>query len=146
MRKKRNGAADRKGYFTAMAGEFFVLEKLYRLGHVATLTLGNAKSIDILARTRRGLREVSVKAICGGGKWGVDRSNVAKRGELVYVLLHYRAFHEVGAQPDVFVIPAAEVQKLKRGWLNGAKAIYCSNQAHRKRIERFRDRWDLIEA
>lgn len=149
MARKKMGkySTDRKGYFTSMAGEFFVLEKLYRLGHVGTLTFGNAKSIDILARTRSGqLREVSVKAICGGGKWRVDRGNVAKRADLVYVLLHYRDFSDVGAQPEVFVIPGFEAQKLKLDWLNGAKAIYCSNPAHRKRIERFRDRWDLIDA
>jgi hypothetical protein len=51
-----------------MAGEFFVMEKLFRLGHEPALTLGNAKSVDILLRkSDDSLREVSVKAMCAAG-------------------------------------------------------------------------------
>ena len=74
----------RDGHATGMAGEFFVMEKLFRLGHEPALTLGNAKSIDVLVRRSDGtLREVSVKAIRGGGRWGVasaDESAANTRG------------------------------------------------------------------
>jgi hypothetical protein len=144
-KKTRVLSEDRPGYFTAMAGEFFVLEKLYRLGHIGTLTFGNAKSIDIIAKTGSGkLREISVKAIRGGGKWGVDRERAAAKSALLYVLLHYRDFGDPASSPEVFVIPALDAQSLKRRWFGG-KAIYCSNAKHRARLEPFRDRWDLID-
>lgn len=58
----------RSTHDSAMAGEFFVMEALYRLGHQPALTLGNAKSVDILVRNKRGrLIEVSVKTVRGGG-------------------------------------------------------------------------------
>lgn len=58
----------RNGHATGMAGEFFVMEKLFRLGHEPALTLGNAKSVDILLRkSDDSLREVSVKAMCAAG-------------------------------------------------------------------------------
>jgi hypothetical protein len=60
----------RSGHATGMADEFFVMEKLYRLGPQSALMMGNAKSIDILVRTALGkVREISVKAIRSGGKW-----------------------------------------------------------------------------
>jgi hypothetical protein len=76
------------GNSTAMAGEFFVMETLYRLGYQPSLTLGNAKSIDILVETHtKRLFEVSVKAVRGGGKWGVGTENLARRKNLIFVLL-----------------------------------------------------------
>lgn len=46
----------------ALAGEFLVLAKLTLLGHIATLTLGNTKSIDILVSSKRGkMLRVEVK-------------------------------------------------------------------------------------
>lgn len=127
-----------------MAGEFFVMEKLFRLGHEPALTMGNAKSIDILVRTSKNkLREISVKAICGGGKWGVDHADVSRRESLFFVLLLYRAFGDPTATPEVFVLPARDVEAIKEPWFD-ASAVYCSNARHRAHLERFRDAWSLI--
>lgn len=134
----------RSGHATGMAGEFFVMEKLYRLGHQPALTMGNAKSIDILVRTATGkVREISVKAIRGGGKWGIDGDDVSRRANLIYVLLHYHDFEEPTAAPDVFVVPARAAEAMKDRWFEGW-AIYCSNPDHRKKLERFRDAWASI--
>jgi hypothetical protein len=80
---------DRKStHESGMAGEFFVMEALYRLGHEPALTLGNAKLIDILVQTKKGAtKRISVKAIRGGGKWGVGDANLSKQKELFFVLL-----------------------------------------------------------
>ena len=67
----------KSGHATGMAGEFFVMERLFRLGHEPALTLGNAKSIDVIVRTKSGnLKTVSVKALRGGGKWPVDKDDI----------------------------------------------------------------------
>ena len=53
---------------SAMAGEFFVRESLYRLGHQPGLGIGTAKSIDILVRSKKGKPlEVSVRSCAGAG-------------------------------------------------------------------------------
>ena len=133
----------RKGHSTGMAGEFCAMEKLFRLGYEASLTMGNAKSIDILTKSPSGrLYEVSVKAIQGGGKWGIGKEDVSKRKNLVYVLLHYKKFSSIETQPEIWVIPAAAAQKVKRPWLNNSFAIYCSNKEHRAIIEKYRDAWE----
>jgi hypothetical protein len=135
----------RSGHASGMAGEFFVMEKLFRLGHEPALTLGNAKSVDVLVRTKTGrTMEISVKAIRrGAGKWGVDVDDVSTRKDLIYVFLHYAAFDDATTTPEVYVIPAKSVQKMKEPWFKKS-AIYCSNQACRERLLPYKDRWELI--
>lgn len=137
--------ARNSGHSTAMAGEFFVMERLFRLGHEPALTLGNAKTIDIIVKTKSDrLQTVSVKAVCGGGKWPVDGEDVSKRKDLVYVFLRYRRFKDVTTDPDVYVIPARTVQKLKRPWFK-KPALYYSHPEHAPRsLKRYKDAWKYI--
>ena len=41
-------------YYIQMADEFYVLAQLFMKGYIASLTFGNAKSVDILATTNTG--------------------------------------------------------------------------------------------
>jgi hypothetical protein len=90
------GHTRKSGHATGMAGEFFVMTTLYCLGHIPTLTLRNAKSIDILVEWSDGqLRKISVKASRGRGKWiGLCRP-VSSSTSLVYVLLLFRDFEDI---------------------------------------------------
>lgn len=134
----------RCGHATGMAGEFFVMEKLFRLGHEPALTMGNAKSIDILVRKQNGvLREISVKAVCGGGKWGVSGDDESRCKNRVYVLLIYRDFEDVAAPVDVFVVPAPKLQAMKSPWLRRHGVYYSGAQAH-PRLKKYRDAWHLL--
>lgn len=136
----------RSTHESGMAGEFFVMEALYRLGHQPALTLGNAKSVDILVRTASGRKiEVSVKAVRGGGKWGVGRQSLAGCQDLIFVLLHYTNFGDVTKRPHVFVVPAPDVERLKEEWLD-SYAVYFSNQEGRDRLTPFRDAWHWFGA
>lgn len=132
-----------KGHTTGMAGEFSVMERLFRLHHEAALTLGNAKSIDILTKSPGGnLYQVSVKAIRGGGKWGVGKDKVDEEKNVVFVFLLYRDFDDLRSIPEAWVIPAKKVEELKRPWLNGAFAIFCGNERDRDCIEPYKDQWE----
>lgn len=136
--------SSQKSHITGMAGEFFVMEKLFRLGHEASITLGNAKSIDIFCKAQsNNLYEVSVKAIRGGGKWGIGKTDYSKHKNLVFVLLHYKKFDEISSLPEVWVIPAREAEKLKNSWFENF-AVYCSNKEHREKIEKYRDAWHYL--
>jgi hypothetical protein len=126
---------------TAMAGEFFVMQSLYRLGHQPALTLGTAKSIDILVKTSSGqLLEVSVKAVRGGGKWGVGKGDLTTRVNLFFVFLYFKDFRDVSRSPAVFVIPASDVERLKEPWLK-QYAVYFANRKQRERLESYKDAW-----
>jgi hypothetical protein len=136
----------RSGHATGMAGEYFVMERLFRLGHEPALTLGNAKSIDILVQTKSGrIKKISVKAACGGGKWGVDKRDLSEEKDLIFVLLLYRRFGDPTTDPEVWVMPAPDVEKRKSAWFLKS-GIYYSHRKHAPPdLHEFRDRWDLIE-
>ena len=108
-----------KGHITGMAGEFHVMELLFRLEHEPALTLGNAKSVDILTRSPQGnTYAVSVKAMRSGGKWGIGNQDYSKEKNLVFVLLHYKKFSDFAELPDVWVVPAINAQEIKHQWHN----------------------------
>jgi hypothetical protein len=100
-----------KVHTTGMAGEFHVMELLFRLGHEPALTLGNAKSVDILTRSPQGnLYAVSVKAMRGGGKWGIGNHDYSKEKNLVFVLLQYKKFSDLIELPEIWVIPGVRAE------------------------------------
>jgi len=131
-----------KGHLTAMAGEFHVMESLFRLGYEPALTLGRAKSIDILVKTSgEQLYEISVKSIRGGGKWGVGKEDYSGKKWMIFVFLHYKSFSDLDKPPEVWVIPAQDVERLKRGWHPGTSAVYCSNEKDRQELEEYKGAW-----
>jgi len=130
-----------KTHSTGMAGEFCVMERLFRLGHEASLTFGHAKSIDIMTKAPSGKKyEVSVKAIRGGTKWGIGKEDYSARKDLVFVLLLYKDFENVAEPPETWVIPARKAEQLKKKWHPGIYAIYRS-PAERDKLEPYRDAW-----
>ena len=134
-----------KGHITGMAGEFFVMEKLFRLGHEASLTLGNAKAIDIFTRSPSGnLYEVSVKAIRGGGKWGIGSHDyLLSYPNLVFVLLYYRKFDDLSALPDIWVVPVVEAEKIKKPWHKGLYALYIYKE-YKHLLDKYKDAWNHL--
>jgi hypothetical protein len=92
-------------------------------------------------RKKRRLLEVSVKAVRGGGKWGVGTEDLSGRENRIFVLLHFTAFEDVTRQPDVFVIPAQDVEQLKESWFE-QYAVYFSNAQRRAPLEQYRNAWN----
>lgn len=129
---------------SGLAGEFLVMERLYRLGHQPALTLGNAKSIDILVASRTArLYELSVKAGRRATKWPVDGADQRTGGQRIFVFVNYPSFEDLTAEAEVYVVPAEDVQRLKRPW-QGGFAVYCSNAAQRAELQPYRDAWQTI--
>ncbi len=127
-----------------MAGEFAVMEKLFRLGHEASLTFGNAKTVDIFTKSPSGkMYQVSVKSIRGGGKWGIGAGDYAREASLIFVLLYYSRFGDLKTHPGFWVIRADVAVQIKRPWLGGAFAIYCGNKAEWLALEPYKDAWHL---
>ncbi len=132
------------GQITGMAGEFFVMEKLFRLGVQASLTLGNAKAIDILAVSEENqFLKVEVKSNRGGGKWGIGTHDYSEEDRMVFVFLRYNSFKAVEIPPEIWVMKAREVDRLKKPWLNGNYAIYLYKN-DRDIMDQYRDNWDTI--
>jgi hypothetical protein len=130
---------------SGMAGEFYVMETLYRLGHEPALTVGNAKTIDILLENNNGKAlKISVKAVRGGGKWGVGVENFKKQKDLFFILLKYNNFIDISVRPEAYIIPAIDVEKLKEEWFD-KYAVYFSGVKRRNRLEKYREAWHLLK-
>lgn len=129
------------GHATGMAGEFFVMQQLFRLGHLPALTLGNAKTIDIFVKTKVGDYEVSVKTVQGGGKWGVGKANYSQSDKLIFVFLLYKDFKDLETTPEVYVMPAQDVEKYKHPWLGGTSAVFYSHKQLRANLDPYKNAW-----
>ncbi len=131
-----------KGHATGMAGEFHAMEVLYRKGHKPALTLGNAKSVDILSEDQSGkIHRISVKAIRGGGKFGIGTEDYAdpKYSDLAFMLFRYNNFNDLNTVPETWIVPAVEAEAIKRPW-HAQKALYLYKDLA-PLLEPFRDAW-----
>jgi len=70
-----------------LAGEFLVAGELSRRGYPVSITMGNAKSVDIYAGTQQGVIEVDAKAGRGKGNWPIGISSVKEGVYYIFVYL-----------------------------------------------------------
>lgn len=89
---------------THIAGELFVAAELAKRGYAVSLTMGNAKAVDLFA-------EKNGKAICVQVKAIARRKNVGwplpmrKEKILDGVIFVCVVLNEVGAPPTYYVVP-----------------------------------------
>ena len=135
-----------KGHSTGMAGEFFVMERLFRLGCEPALTLGNAKTIDILVNTiSKGVIKISVKSTRAGGKWPIGKENFAHEENLFFVFLLYNDFKNLESDPIVWIMPAPDVETRKKPWISGSAIYYSHKQYAVTDLNQFKNAWHYFE-
>ena len=97
---------------TGMAGEFLVVGQLFKRDFQASLTFGNAKTIDVLVhnpRTGRNL-SVSVKTLRARNCFQLDPRTVSKDHIYVFVLLN-----DPETPERFFIVPGRDlVEDLKK--------------------------------
>lgn len=131
-----------KAHATGLAGEFHVMEQLYRIGHKPTLSLGSAKSVDILTESlSQKIYRIDVKASRGGGKWPIGKEVNLKSENVVYVFLLYKNFSDPKVQPEAWVIPATDVDQLKAPWHKGTVAVFYSAKDWGDKLGPYKDAW-----
>lgn len=119
------------------------MEILHRLGHQPALTLGNAKTIDILSKAPSGrVYEVSVKAILGGGKWGIGKENYKNSENLVFMLFLYKSFEDTSTLPEVWIVPAVNANEIKKPWHNQFALFLYKNVSYL--LEPYKNAWQHL--
>ena len=88
-----------------LAGEFLVAGELSRRGYPVSITMGNAKSVDIYADTRDGVIRVDAKAGRAKSNWPVARNSVNRDAYYVFVYLQ-KSYNKA---PEYFVISGKEI-------------------------------------
>ena len=72
---------------THLAGEFLVAGELSRRGYPVSITMGNAKSVDIYADTTAGVIRVDAKAGRSKSNWPIAKENISEDQYYIFVYL-----------------------------------------------------------
>lgn len=121
---------------TGLSGEYFVAAELYRRGFSVGMTIGNAKSIDILAEKDGKVVQIQVKAIFRKASVGWNMNDTALLDHIMYVLVNLNEW----GQPDFYILTAKEIRKYHKQY-NGRGILDLRNAI---RLEGL-GRWDKLE-
>jgi hypothetical protein len=111
-------------YNSNLAGEFYVLSMLHRLGADATLTLGNKKAVDIVVvRAVGDVVTIDVKALAGKTCWPVDNFHSAKKGHFLALVCFLAKIDDLATVPEIYILPSEEVEGLTYTAPGGRKTI-----------------------
>jgi len=94
------------GQKSGLAGEFFVAAELLKRGLQTSLTLGNAKSIDLFAINDEGTRfTIQVKALRSPNYFLIDLERVQDACYYVFVVLN-----KPDVPPDYYIVPGCDLR------------------------------------
>lgn len=123
---------------THLSGEMFVAAELAKRHFLVSLTMGNAKAVDLFAEQRGRAICIQVKAIAniksGGWPLPFDKSKIVDGVMYVCVILN-----EVGRAPSYYVLPPREVRR--RGKWFATRATLSVRSV---RNTEFAEAWHLI--
>ena len=88
-----------------LAGEFLVAGELSRRGYPVSITMGNAKAVDIYADTVVGVIRVEVKAGRAKGNWPIAKNSINR--DVYYIFVYLQKSYTKA--PEYFVISGKEI-------------------------------------
>jgi hypothetical protein len=139
-----------KSQFVGASGQFYVAHQLTKRYIHASITLGNAPSVDIIAAKGDGSKSISLQVKTSksayrkkrygreGCEWDVGSSVVGKSSpDLWYAFVDLRL--SSGKEPNVFIVPSLWVSEfVKPDW--SRKIYFLPSTAW----ELTKNRWDTI--
>ena len=125
---------------THLAGEFFVAAELAKRGYEVSVTMGNAKAVDLFAERDGETVQVQVKAIARRSHtgWPLSTDKMKIRPGIIWVCV---VLNDIGEPPSYFVVRAEEVAKF--GGFYATRAILDVSALQNAKRQ---DAWHLIEA
>ena len=98
---------------TGLASEFYVISALLRNSVDANITLGNQKKVDIVVNCNGTALTIDVKSLRSTGDFiiGNYKENKDDKNHF-YIFVYYSDFENIKENPELFVVPAAEVSAI----------------------------------
>jgi hypothetical protein len=133
------------GQLTGMAGEFLVAGKLFKRQMQVSVTMGNAKAIDLFAHNPKTERtfNIQVKTLRKKNCFPMQRENIKTQDVYVFVLLN---------SPDqaeqFFIVPGATIKRnidrffgssYKKEKPSNVPAVNCGA------LKEFENNWELFD-
>jgi hypothetical protein len=140
-----------RSQFIGAAGQYFVSYGLAVREIHASLTVGNAPSVDILAASAHGEKSLSIQVKTSrnsyrgcrygreGNEWDVGGSVIGKCHENLWYALVNLKESESGWNPEVFFVPSFWVGQFVKADFS-RKMYFLPTTAH----DITKDRWDLV--
>lgn len=123
---------------TGLSGEYFVAAELLRRGYSVGITMGNAKTIDILAEKHGKQFIIQVKAIFKKKNVGWPMMSDKVNENIFYVFVNLNGDKMV--EPDFFIATGEEAKpKVKQYATRGIIDLSTLNN------DDFKNRWDKIQ-
>ena len=124
---------------THLAGEFLVAGELSRRGYPVSITMGNAKSVDIYAESSKGILKIDAKAGRTKSNWPITKDNVKKDVYYIFVYLQAEQKIKKNDPPEYFIVTGKEIlsKKLIDTWgeRQGIRNLSLNTKE-------YKDRWD----
>ena len=94
---------------THLAGEFLVAGELSRRGYPVSITMGNAKSVDIYAESMKGVVKIDAKAGRAKGNWPIKKDSV--QPDVFYIFVHMGTDNQINnnISPEYFIVTGQEI-------------------------------------
>ena len=125
-----------------LAGEFLVAGELSRRGYPVSITIGNAKSIDIYANARERVIKVDAKAGRRKGNWPIAKNSVINK-DVYYIFVYLQDENKIknNIAPEYFVVSGKEIisKNLVKIWGTRRGIRYPTLNTNN-----YKERWDKL--
>jgi hypothetical protein len=126
---------------THLAGEFLVAGELARRGYPVSITMGNAKSVDVNAETGKGNIKIDAKAGRAKGNWPISKQSI--QPDVYYIFVHLGTDNQIknNDPPEYFIVTGNEIksQNLVETWGTRTGIRYQA-------LGDFKGKWDKLPA
>ena len=130
---------------TCMAGEFLTVGKLFKRGYEASVTLGNAKSVDVLVynpKTNKNFN-VQVKTLRASNCFNVKREQIIKNHVYVFIILN-----QFESPEEFFVVPSNIILRdidhfFGSSYRDGKISIRPA--INPGPLKKYKDNWDIFD-
>lgn len=122
-----------------LAGEFLVAGELSRRGYPVSITMGNAKSVDIYADTEKGPIKIDAKATKSKTSWYISKKGVSRDVYYIFVIL-FEGDKVKANSPEYYIIKGSEIidKKIIQTWAGNNEGIRYLV------LKEYKDKWDLL--
>ena len=128
---------------THLAGEFLVAGELSRRGYPVSITMGNAKSVDIYAESKNGIIKIDAKAGRTKTNWPVREDSIKKDSYYIFVYLQTDQKIKSNIPSEYFIVSGKEIltKKLIVTWRTRQGIPYNTINT-----SQYKERWDKLTA